>query len=321
MAKIQYVYNPDTLRYERSRITVSNVIFYTVSLSITAFLFFGVLVYLQNRLIDTPIEKALRDENRALRQHKSVIKDKIATANVLIASIEENESSLHQKLFDASIQNSATQGRNPEMLLADVAQFNNHMSGLAKKLTLSMAKAQIRNEYFSKHASLSKEDLAKMAALPSRLPVEDVTSSKLVSGFGTRINPWHKGKYEHNGIDFAAARGTAVVAAGTGQVRLVKKSTLQAGYGNYVEINHGWGFVTRYSHLGDISVRAGQKVNKGQVIGVIGMSGGSIAPHVHYEVLKNGKHLNPMHLLVEGLDSKQFQVMAEASRKLNQSLD
>jgi murein DD-endopeptidase MepM/ murein hydrolase activator NlpD len=296
-------------------------VFYTLSLSITAFIFFGALVYLQNRLIDTPIEKSLRDENRALRQHKNEIKDKLASANVLIASIEKNESVLHQKLFDVKLESVSKETRNPNMLGIDATKFNDHLVDLTEKLNLNLTKAQTRNQHFSKYSSLKKEDLAEIAAFPSRMPLEDLATARLVSGFGPRINPWHKGKYEHNGVDFAAARGTTVVATGTGQVRAVKESTLQAGYGNYVEIDHGWGFITRYAHLGEIAVRPGQKVSKGQAIGAIGISGGSVAPHVHYEVLKNGKSINPMHVLVEGLDAKQFQVMAEASRKLNQSLD
>ncbi len=157
--------------------------------------------------------------------------------------------------------------------------------------------------------------------MPAIVPIENFDYGKLVSGYGTRINPWHKGKYDHDGVDLAAARGTNVLAAGDGRIVLVKRSELQAGFGNYIEIDHGHGFVTRYTNLGEITARIGQKINKGQAIAVVGISGGSIAPHVHYEVIKNGKNINPVNVFVEGLDAEQFSKMAEASRKFNQSLD
>jgi murein DD-endopeptidase MepM/ murein hydrolase activator NlpD len=112
-----------------------------------------------------------------------------------------------------------------------------------------------------------------------------------------------------------------VLATGKGRVISVKKSDLQAGFGNYVEIDHGHGFVTRYTHLGDLTVRLGQSIKKGEQIAWMGLSGGSIAPHVHYEVLKDGKNIDPVKVMVEGITSNQFSLLAVAGRQLNQSLD
>lgn len=321
MAKVEFVYNPDTLRYERSKITVFNVLFYSASVLMTALLFFGAFMYLQNRLVDTPVEKELRAENKALRQHKGIIRKKLTDAQILLTSIQQRESALHQKLFDTQAEAGDTYSRDPEMLLGGQQQFNQHLRAIEDKLAVNTAKALVRNQYYAEHSAVSKDNLSKLAAMPSKLPLADVTPTTLVSGFGVRINPWHKGKYQHRGIDLAAARGTNVFAAGNGQVKLVKRSNLQAGFGNYIEIDHGYGFVSRYAHLGDIVVKQGQKVTKGEVIANVGMSGGSIAPHVHFEILKDGKHLNPIYFLAEGLDPQQFELMVQAGRKQNQSLD
>jgi murein DD-endopeptidase MepM/ murein hydrolase activator NlpD len=321
VAKTKYSYNPKTLRYERSKISAPNVILYVLSLLVFGFLFFCAFIFSQNYLINTSEERALRDENEALEAGKDVLLSKLESIQSLLQEIKQSESNLHQKLFDATIETPVAAEHNSELLLAGAGDFNENISSIYKKLETLLSKAQIRSNYYYLYASVDKSDVRAMTSLPAIIPVEGFDYSKLVSGFGTRINPWHKGKYHHDGIDLAAARNTKVLAAGSGQVINTKYSELKAGFGNYIEIDHGYGFVTRYAHLGDILVNFGQRVNKGQPIATIGMSGGSIAPHVHYEVIKNGININPLNVFVEGLNANEFYKMAESGRKLNQSLD
>jgi murein DD-endopeptidase MepM/ murein hydrolase activator NlpD len=321
MSKIKYRYNLKNLRFERAGISVPNTVVYVLSLILVGFLFFSTFILIQNYLINTVAEKALRQENRALKTHKSVLLAKLESSQSLITEIKQQEAELYQKLFDASIETNIIKERTPQMLLASTSDFTENISSISGKLEEHLTKAKMRSNYFYLYASVDKRDVNKISSLPAIVPVQDFDYSKLVSGFGTRINPWHKGKYDHDGIDLVAARGTNVLAAGDGRITLIKRSDLQAGFGNYVEIDHGHGFVTRYANLGEISARIAQKVQKGQAIAVIGMSGGSIAPHVHYEVIKNGKNINPINVIVEGLDAKQFHQMTESSHKLNQSLD
>jgi murein DD-endopeptidase MepM/ murein hydrolase activator NlpD len=151
--------------------------------------------------------------------------------------------------------------------------------------------------------------------------VKNLKEENLVSGFGVRINPFHKGNYRHEGIDIALPKGTEVLAAGDGRVSYFSNSNLEAGFGSYLEIDHGTGVVTRYSHLEKISVKWGQKIKQGQVIGLSGSSGGSVAPHLHYEVIKNGKNQDPLIYIIEGITSAQHQQLALKSKVQNQSLD
>ncbi|MDQ2657797.1 MAG: M23 family metallopeptidase, partial [Bacteroidota bacterium] len=141
------------------------------------------------------------------------------------------------------------------------------------------------------------------------------------SGFGMRVNPFHKGLYKHLGVDIAMPRGTPVLATATGKVVQLKRSDLQAGYGNYLEVDHGNGVVTRYAHLEDILVRFGARVTKGDTIGTVGTSGGSVAPHMHYEILRDGENVDPVHYMVQGLSATQHQLLTTMSHKQNQSLD
>jgi murein DD-endopeptidase MepM/ murein hydrolase activator NlpD len=183
------------------------------------------------------------------------------------------------------------------------------------------ASAKSSNQFFHAKASVKKEDLSTLFSVPSIMPVENFELTNLVSGFGTRINPFHKGHYHHDGVDITSTRGTSVLAAGHGQVIMTKRSDLLAGFGNYVEIDHGHGVVTRYSHLEEITVRVGQKIKKGHTLGTVGSTGGSIAPHLHYEVIQDGANIDPIKFFAEGLNAAQFQELVTKSKKQNQSLD
>jgi murein DD-endopeptidase MepM/ murein hydrolase activator NlpD len=137
-----------------------------------------------------------------------------------------------------------------------------------------------------------------------------------------RINPFHKARVMHFGIDFATHRGDNVLATGDGRVKLVKSnSKLETGYGNYIEIDHGNGYVTRYAHLGEIEVGQGDRVKRGDTIAKAGNSGGSIAPHVHYEIIKDGNQIDPLNFMIQGLDDHMFRTLRQVAGRENQSLD
>lgn len=321
MARTKYYYNAKTLRYERAHPSVSGIFSTVVGLLAFGAVFFIGLFYLQNKLIDTPAEKQLRTENKALRDHYKILSAKLETSKGNLSALLNKEDNLYSTFFDASPEGTASAGRGNEVLVGDKKQFNETIQELTKLYRSSYFNAAISNDHYSRYASVSRYDLAQIKSFPGALPVPDADPSMLVSGFGTRINPWHKAKYHHDGLDFAGVRGSAILATGEGTVTLVKQTDVPAGYGSYIEIDHGYGYVTRYTHLGEIKVRTGQKVKKGSTIAIMGMSGGSIAPHVHYEVLKDGHQIDPMKVLVEGLGSDQFNLMARAASQPNQSLD
>jgi murein DD-endopeptidase MepM/ murein hydrolase activator NlpD len=321
MARTKYYYNAKTLRYERARPSLSGILSTAIGLLAFGAVFFIGLFYLQNKLIDTPAEKQLRTENAALRNHYKVLSAKLQTSKSNLAALLKKEDNLYSTFFDSSPEAATTSTRENNILVGGEEQFRQTIKELTRFYKQSYFKADIISDHYSRYASVSRYDLDQIKNFPGALPVADADAKMLVSGFGTRINPWHKAKFHHDGIDFAGARGSAVLATGNGTVSLVKQSDLPAGYGTYIEIDHGYGYVTRYTHLGELKVRTGQKVKKGNTIAIMGMSGGSIAPHVHYEVLKDGHQIDPMKVLVEGLGSDQFNLMAKAASQPNQSLD
>jgi murein DD-endopeptidase MepM/ murein hydrolase activator NlpD len=208
-----------------------------------------------------------------------------------------------------------------KVLLANASSFKKYLEILETKTTYLHNHVAYSNETFGKDIQITDEDIQLLNAVPSLSPVKDLDATHLASGFGDRVNPFHKGIYHHSGVDLTFPRGTDVVATANGTVILVKRSDLQAGYGNFIEIDHGFGFVTRYAHLDNVTVRQGQKVSKGMTIGSLGSSGGSVAPHLHYEIIRKGEQVNPMLYMIEGATSESFSAMLHQSKKPNQSLD
>jgi murein DD-endopeptidase MepM/ murein hydrolase activator NlpD len=323
MSQTKFRYNTDNLRYERVKISFFNALITIVSYLSFGVLFFAGLLILQNYIIETPSEKILRSENNALKQHKVVLAGQLALSNNQLEELKKQDLDLYEKLFETRQPKEANQStsKREEILLAGTVDFNGVLNDLNSKFKDLYSSAKSSNQFYHTKASVKKEDLSTLFSIPSIVPVKNFDQSKLVSGFGTRINPFHKGHYHHDGVDIASARGTEVLASGHGLVVMTKRSDLLAGFGNYLEVDHGHGVVTRYSHLEEITVRAGQKIKKSQTLGTIGSSGGSIAPHLHYEVILNGENLDPVKFFAEGLNAGQFHELVNKSKKQNQSLD
>lgn len=322
MAKIKYYYNPKTLRYERTTLSVFNLLLTFLGYLSCGTLFFVGLIILQNYFVQTPLEKSLRAENAALAHHKVVLANKLIEANNQLESLKSKDNQLYENLFETKRKPEISKPDNKEeILMAGMADFKGWAYALDEKFKSLSAKTQRSNTSFREKANVDKEDLQMLKAVPTAQPIENFEAGRLISGFGSRINPFHKGNYHHDGVDISASRGSKVLAAGEGNVSMVKKSNLLAGFGNYLEIDHGFGYTTRYAHLEEIKVHHGQKITVGQLIGTVGTSGGAIAPHLHYEVIWDGKNIDPVNFMLEGLNSSQYNKLIEVSKKVNQSLD
>lgn len=319
-----YRYNTHTCQYERVKINAKDIVWYLLGLMVTAScLLLGILL-LHDLVVNTENEKRLRRENRALRQHHAILSKELNALQPVLTSLQHKEHMLHTRVFGSPPATAVQQpdrASKEKLLLADVNSFRELVSSMKSTSQQLIEKSSATNRYFAS-ASALREHAGELAnAWPTLQPIIPWNGDKLISGFGLRVNPFHKGLYDHLGVDVAMPRGTPVIATASGIVKELKRSPLQAGYGNYIEIDHGQGIVTRYAHLEDIDVKFGAKVKKGEVIGTIGTSGGSVAPHLHYEILREGKNVDPVHYMVEGLSSEEHHRLTKISQQQNQSLD
>jgi murein DD-endopeptidase MepM/ murein hydrolase activator NlpD len=324
MSDLKYQYNPKTFQYERARITIKDIAWYVLCLLFTAMIIGGVAIVIHDYWVETENERLLVIENNLLKKHRPIVEEDLNKVEATLVNLKEADRNLYLRIFNTDAPNSSpltiTISRE-QALLADASGFKDLLDILKTRSELLKAKSSRTNEVFGNTIQISKEQLNILHSIPSIQPVNNPQLELLVSGYGERINPFHKRNHQHPGADFAAARGTEVFATANGRVININRTSLQAGYGNYIVIDHGHGFVTRYAHLEDIKVRRGQEVDKGFVIGTVGNSGGSIAPHLHYEIIRDREQVNPAPYMIEGLTSEQHNALLKLSIKQNQSLD
>lgn len=322
MNKPQFRYNPKNLRYERVEFSVWRAFGSFIGYSCFGAVFFVGLNFLQNLVIETKLEKALKAENKALNEYKVVLASAIETSEESLGELKSDESTLHEKLFESPAEQESTLVEKSADVVAAIDNWSDAMNHLITRAQKVSEKTKMKNKFFGEKLSLDKTDVPTLINFPSIAPVKDLNNQNLVSGFGVRINPFHKGNYHHDGIDIALPRGTEILATGNGRViSFSNHDMLQAGLGNFIEIDHGNGLVTRYSHLDQVDVTWGQKITQGQVIGRAGSTGGSVAPHLHYEVIEYGKNLDPLMYIIEGINAEGHQKLAVKSKTPNQSLD
>ena len=158
-----------------------------------------------------------------------------------------------------------------------------------------------------------------VASIPAIMPISNKDLRRTASGWGWRIHPIYKIRKFHYGMDFTAPTGTEIYATGDGVVTVVENS--MRGYGKRIVIDHGFGYKSLYAHLNAFNVKKGQKVKRGEVIGFVGTTGTSTAPHLHYEVFKNNQKVNPVHYYFNDLTPEEFDKMIFISSNSGQSFD
>jgi murein DD-endopeptidase MepM/ murein hydrolase activator NlpD len=148
--------------------------------------------------------------------------------------------------------------------------------------------------------------------------IQPLKTYKYVSGFGTRMHPIYKTLRTHTGIDLVAPTGTKIYATGDGVVTSAK---FERGYGKAIVINHGYQYQSMYAHCSEILVHQGQKVKRGEVIGLVGNTGVSTGSHLHYEIIKGGQKVNPINYFLNDLSPSEFEEIRQISIQPNQSFD
>jgi murein DD-endopeptidase MepM/ murein hydrolase activator NlpD len=166
---------------------------------------------------------------------------------------------------------------------------------------------------------LAKAKDKLLAAIPAIQPVRNENLKSMVSGFGYRTDPFTKARKMHEGMDFTSKTGTPIYATGDGVV--AKADNTVSGYGNHIVIRHGFGYETLYAHLSRYKCKAGQRIKRGDIIGYVGSTGRSEGPHLHYEVHKNGKVVNPLNFYYGNISAVEYVAIAQLANQENQSFD
>jgi murein DD-endopeptidase MepM/ murein hydrolase activator NlpD len=203
-------------------------------------------------------------------------------------------------------------------LVTSMNNFQLESSIIQTMHNLSTRMGRQQQSYKEIYGFIKNKELL-LAATPAIQPLSNADLKRLSSGFGYRIDPVYKTVKFHAGLDFSAPQGTPIYATANGTVRVA--GNLANGYGNHVVINHGYGYETLYGHMFRIKVKGGEKVKRGEIIGWVGSTGKSTAPHCHYEVHKNGNRIDPVYFFYNDLTPEQFNRMLKIAGSSNQSFD
>lgn len=324
MARIKYYYDTETCKYERVKVGT-----WDIALSLMGFLSVAtviaitmVLVY--NTYFESPKEALQKKENEELRLYYDILNREMDAAQEMMVALQKRDDDIYRVINEAEpIPRTIREGgiggtkRYKKLLDQGLEQEKLILSTL-KKIESLKKQMYIQTKSYDEIVLLAKNKDQMYASIPAIQPVTNKELTRLASGFGRRIDPIYKVRRMHYGVDFSAPRGTPVYATGDGVVKKVK--TNYGGYGKEILIDHGYGYITRYAHLSEFNIKKRQKVKRGECIGYIGSTGKSTAPHLHYEVIKDKRKVNPVHYFYNDLNEQEYQKILELSSIENQSL-
>ncbi len=326
MARTKYYYNPETCQYERVRITTSDVVFNFLGLCTAALAFAVVIMVIFNNYFDTPREAQLKKDNKELKTHHATMLSSLNEIEAMREVLIQRDQNIYGELYngeamEGKLIDDGVLPQYPARLADNGFSDQKALNSFGRNISLITNNVRSDLPLLTESMDNAVTNINSFEYIPTIQPIDNPELNALVTGFGKRINPYHHGLVDHEGIDFSAPRGTPVFSTGSGKVVFIKESDVKTGYGNRVEIDHGNGFITRYAHFDDIFVKKGQEVKKGETIGTVGISGGTIAPCIHYEIIQNGEHLNPINFFIEGLTEAEYVKLLELALRENQSLD
>ena len=325
MSKVKYYYDQETLSYRPVKATSKNRIS-NIVLFVLASFFFGVtclLILLNSDVINTPSEIV---QKRTLKNYElqfDILNKKLTQLEAVVSNVEERDNNLYRVYFEASPipEEQRRAGFGGVNRYKDLEGYDNSdlVINTAKRLDILTKQTVVQSRSLDEIERLAANKAALIEAIPTIQPVKNKDLTRIASGFGYRSDPFTKARKMHFGMDFTAKRGTPVYATGNGVVK--RADSRSSGFGKHIRIDHGFGYISLYAHLSKYNVRRGQKVKRGDIIGYVGNTGRSAGPHLHYEIIKDNKKINPLNFYYGNLSQKEFEAILIQSREENQSMD
>ena len=322
MKNINYKYNPDTLEYEEVKLTLwdrtKKLSYYLIASVVFSFLILSIAFY----NIRNYIQKEAAKENQSLRQEISSFNKDLSLILEVLGDIQLRDDNIYRAIFETDPypdykRQLGTGGNSMKYKKYENMEYGDLVIEISKKIELIEKKLASQSKSFDEVFDLTKEKQKMIKSIPSIQPVSNRDLTRIASGFGLRMHPIYKIIKMHKGMDFTAPIGTEIYATGDGTV---EKVGWVGGYGRTIMINHGFGYKTRYAHCSKYNCRKGQKVKRGDLIGFVGNTGQSSGPHLHYEVFKNKRQINPVNFFINDLSPEEYDKVIEISSRPNQSL-
>lgn len=322
--KVKYYFDPESLAYRKIKTKKSKKIAYA-ALFLLASALFGFLcfvLFMNVPFLETPRDKIQGREIETMKLNYAILSKEIDQLNEVMAALEDRDDNLYRAYFNSSPipLEKRTEGVSKKRY-KELEGFNNSdlVINTTKEVDALKKRLVVQSKSLDQILALAKAKDKLLSAIPAIQPVKNEDLKRMASGFGYRSDPFTKVRKMHEGMDFTAATGTPIYATGDGVVKNADNSL--SGFGNHIEISHGFGYLTLYAHLSRYNVRPGQRVKRGDVIGFVGSTGRSQAPHLHYEVHKDGLVVNPINFYYGNISAAEYVVISKIANQENQSLD
>jgi len=323
MPNSRYKFNPESLSFDRIRLGLGEILLrglaYLVGSLLIAVLYYVIFA----AFFDSPKEKALLREIDQLALQYDMIHREMNNIEKVIDQLQATDDNLYRTIFEAepvpaTLREGGTGGINR---YKELEGFENSSIVIETTRRLDQLRKQIyiQSKSFDDLISLAMRKEEMLRSIPAIMPISNKDLTRTASGYGLRIHPIYKIIKFHAGMDFTAPSGTDVYVTGDGTVASIISS--KRGLGNHIIINHGYGYTSIYAHLDRFNVRAGQRVRRGDVIGFVGSTGMSLAPHLHYEIKLNGTNVDPVNYYFNDLTAAEYEKMIEIASKTGQSFD
>lgn len=325
MAKVKYYYDPESLAYRiitpLKRRSFAYIMLFLLSSALFGFLAFVVL--LNTPYFETPKDKLQAREIDNLKIQYDILNRKIDQVDEVLNALEDRDNNLYRAYFNSSPISEEDRKAvfGIENRYKDLAGYNNSdlIINTTKRVDVLTKQLVVQSKSLDEILKLAKSKEKLLAAIPAIQPIRNENLKRMASGFGYRSDPFTKARKFHEGMDFTAKIGTPVFASGDGIVS--RADNKASGFGNHIVIRHGFGYETLYAHLSRYKARVGQYVKRGDIIGYVGSTGRSEAPHLHYEVHKNGDVVNPLNFYYGNISAAEYVAISKIANQENQSLD
>ncbi|MCD6113508.1 MAG: M23 family metallopeptidase [Bacteroidales bacterium] len=322
MAKIKYKFDTKSLQVKEVQVSpkdkLKKILLFLFTTMMFGFLW-AILIY---HFIDSPKERMQKREIEQYKLQYKILNDKMNLVTKVIKDLQNRDDNIYRVIFEsepipASVRQAGFGGADKYKKL-DGYKCSKLLIETTKKLDKITSQLYVQSKSYDEVFKMAKNKERMMSCIPAIQPVDNKDLNRISSYYGWRIHPIFKRRMFHEGLDYSARKGTNVYASGDGKVIMAKRTRF--GYGNKIVIDHGYGYKTAYAHLDKIKVRKGQKVKRGQVIGTVGTSGLSTGPHLHYEVIKNNKRVNPIYYIFNDLSPEEYENILDYSHRVTSGL-
>jgi hypothetical protein len=323
LSKVKYRYDTRSLTYEKVEVTWTQRILKFLSYLGTGLVFAVAAWWAGNFFLGTPGDKKTARELEEIRFQYKLLQGKMTLMTDVLKDLEDRDNNIYRVIFEAEpisdqMRKAGFGGVDRYRKLEGYTN-SELMIEAAKKADALSKRMYIQSKSFDEVIKMARNKQQLINSIPAIMPVNNKNLRHQPGGFGWRTHPIYKTSEFHPGMDFACPEGTPIYSTGDGVVE--RADNTAQGYGNHVVVNHGYGYQTLYGHMTKTNVTPGQKIKRGQVIGFVGSTGLSTAPHVHYEVIKNGEKVNPINFYYNDLSPEEYKILVELSANTSQSFD